>query len=292
MVQPGDPVERAVQAAFGGQTRALVAQAPRAFLGDPDGVHRMRVRQRHLRSIVRSFAPILDSERLVTVGKDLSQLGLFLGAVRDLDVFRDRVCENASGQDVGDPLLQVIDARVSAARDRLRSALMSPRYRGLIRAARAAEADSELVVTAGTCEQELPPLAWKAAARLRREGRKLTSRSPEHDFHQVRKLAKRARYTAESVADFVSRERRSELSRFASRLTEVQNAFGQHQDATEARSKFVEISQADFSKDGAMSLRIGRLIEQADRDAIKLRRKCLRAWDKLERELGNTWLRT
>jgi CHAD domain-containing protein len=266
----------------------MVAQAPRAFLGDPDGVHRMRIGQRHLRSIVRSFAPILDNERLVDVGKGLSQLGSFLGAVRDLDVFRERL---STEEPESSPLLHVIDARIATERQRLTSALLSPRYRDLIRSVRAVETDDTFVVSSGSCEQELPPLVWKAAAHLRREGAKLTARSPEQDFHEVRKLAKRARYTAESVAEFVSPRHSHDLSRFASRVAAVQNAFGHHQDAAEARNRLLELAQSDFPADGPMSLRIGRLVEKSDRDARKLRRKCLKAWDRLERDLGDNWLR-
>ena len=50
------------------------------------------------------------------------------------------------------------------------------------------------------CRRALPPLAAAAWRKLKKGGRDLEAASPDADFHQVRKLAKCARYAAELIA--------------------------------------------------------------------------------------------
>jgi CHAD domain-containing protein len=107
----------------------------------------------------------------------------------------------------------------------------------------------------------------------------------------MRKLAKRARYTADTVATYMSGRRRSSLGRFAKRIAAVQSVFGRHQDATVARDRLTTIAHEDFALDGPMSLRIGRLVEKADQNASALRRASLRTWNKTARELSSKWPR-
>ena len=55
----------------------------------------------------------------------------------------------------------------------------------------------------------LPPLAAAAWRKLKKGGRDLEAASPDADFHQVRKLAKRARYAAELIAPALGSARSS-----------------------------------------------------------------------------------
>ena len=56
--------------------------------------------------------------------------------------------------------------------------------------------------SAGPCREVLPKLVLRMWKKLRKAGRALQPDSAEADFHRVRILAKRARYSAETVAGF------------------------------------------------------------------------------------------
>lgn len=287
---PGDPVANAVRAALSKLLRNMLARAPHAILAEPEGVHRMRVGQRRLRSILRAFEPLIDNEKTSPFVDELRWLGTVLGDVRDLDVFETGLRAKVGDDPALEGVFAVITSRSAAAHEQLREALASDRYLNLVRTGWLLINDDSLTTATGTCQEEMPALAAKAAEKLRKTARKLTPDSPELDFHEVRKLAKRARYTAETVSEFVKTKDSKALKDFASHMTSVQNVFGEHQDATLARDTLTTIA-GEHTGDGPLSFQIGRLAERADVRAAELRKRCLDKWDKLDKDKSTKWPR-
>ena len=69
---------------------------------------------------------------------------------------------------------------------------------------------------------------------LRAAARALTPGAGDEEFHEVRKLAKRARYVAETVAPALEPDDERCAARFARKARRVQDVLGEHQDAAVA----------------------------------------------------------
>ena len=87
--RPPAPADPAIHLAYGRlleQFEEMIIQEPRAWEGlDPEGVHKMRVATRRLRSALRAFKKVLpDSVR--SFNGEFKWLAAVLGWVRDLDV--------------------------------------------------------------------------------------------------------------------------------------------------------------------------------------------------------------
>ena len=85
------PADPAIHLAYGRlleQFEEMIAQEPRAWEGlDPEGVHKMRVATRRLRSALRAFKKVLPAS-IRSFNGEFKWLAAALGGVRDLDVAR------------------------------------------------------------------------------------------------------------------------------------------------------------------------------------------------------------
>ncbi len=85
---PG-PADPAIHLAYGRlleQFEEMIIEEPRAWEGlDPEGVHKMRVATRRLRSALRAFKKVLPAS-ILSFNGEFKWLAAILGGVRDLDV--------------------------------------------------------------------------------------------------------------------------------------------------------------------------------------------------------------
>ncbi|MBO4275406.1 CYTH and CHAD domain-containing protein [Microbispora triticiradicis] len=222
------------------QVAALAAQDPRVRLAGEDAVHQARVACRRLRSALKAFKRIVVETE--SVQEELKWLGEVLGEARDLEVIRARFAARLDALDprlvtgdarrrLGDDLL----AREHEAYDRIRAALGCERYFALLDALDALAADPPLTAAAAKdAGRALPKIVdrnWRRVAdaydaALRAE----EGEEREAAMHEVRKAAKRARYTAEAAG----------LSGPAKRAKEVQKVLGRHQDGVVAQDTLLE----------------------------------------------------
>ena len=83
------PADPAIHLAYGrllAQFEEMIIQEPRAWEGlDPEGVHKMRVATRRLRSALRAFKKVLPAS-VCSFNGEFKWLAAALGGVRDLDV--------------------------------------------------------------------------------------------------------------------------------------------------------------------------------------------------------------
>ncbi|MGI8329174.1 CHAD domain-containing protein [Actinomadura scrupuli] len=261
------PVERpaatgtageAMTAYLAGQAEQLLAHDPLVRLADhdDDSVHKMRVSVRRIRSILRTHRRLLDRARVEPLDTELKWLADALGEVRDLEVLRARY----TGQ-----LTDVLEvprepapvARLareeSAARDRLRKTLLTPRYRALLDALDAFIADPPVTERAhrGAGEElsRVVTRSWRKMARAHDEADRLPAgRNRDGALHATRKAAKRARYTAEAATAVLGRPAR----RLAKGAERIQGVLGAYQDGVVARQHLAGLaSRPDTAPDDA-----------------------------------------
>jgi CHAD domain-containing protein len=218
------------------QVSALLSQDPRVRRAEEDAVHQMRVASRRLRSVLKSFKTIVEGTE--NVQDELKWLGEVLGEARDLEVIRERFTHRL---DDLDPALIVgpIRNRLSSdlldeeheAYDRIREALGGERYFALLDALDDLVGTPVLTKAAKKPADALDVIAAKSWRRVVRayEAAQAVEDLAERELamHEVRKTAKRARYTAEALG-------KKEL---AKRAEDVQEVLGTHRDGVVAQER-------------------------------------------------------
>ncbi|MDP9864975.1 MULTISPECIES: CYTH and CHAD domain-containing protein [Streptosporangium] len=218
------------------QAGALLAQDPRVRRAEEDAVHQMRVASRRLRSALKSFRTIVEgSEHLQ---EELKWLGRILGEARDLEVIRARFAGRLDGLD-GAMVVGPVRARLSSdlldaeheAYDRIRETLGGERYFALLDALDDVVGTPVLGKAARRPAGTLDAVAAKGWRRVTRAyDRAQAVEAPaehEHAMHDVRKAAKRARYTAEALG----------MQKLAKQAESVQEVLGAHLDGVVAQGR-------------------------------------------------------
>jgi CHAD domain-containing protein len=233
-------VGEVVRGALAASVGRLITHDPGVRLGDdPEDVHQARVATRRLRSDLRTFRDVLDREWAQSLRHDLRGLATRLGEVRDTEVLLDRLRSRvdrlpAVDQDVAKPVLRRLLQRWDAGRHELLDELRSPRYAELLD--RLVEAARAPAIAAQVADERaadvLPPLVRAAWERLRTAVDELAADPPDEALHDIRKLAKHCRYSAEAVAPAVGKQARS----FARAMADLQDVLGAHQDAVVAET--------------------------------------------------------
>jgi CHAD domain-containing protein len=295
-IRPRDPVEKAILAALEAALSRIRGTEAAARRGEVEGIHRLRTTTRRLRSELRSFREFLDPDWIGPVESELKWLAGLLGDVRDLDVLTARfrkaaAAEEGAGSEELAPLFDDLDARHARASRELRKGLQDDRYRDLLAALQRAIDDPRLADSAGTpCRTAMPPLAASAWRRLRKDARALRSSDPDQAFHEVRKRAKRARYTAEMVAPVLAGSDARGARRFIRRATRIQDVLGEHQDAIVAGNELDELL-GRHGDDRAFAAAARRLLDRQAEAAREARHAFFDAWEKLDRKKARQWLK-
>lgn len=281
------PAGAAVRPALATALRRLLTFDPYARLGDVEGVHQLRVAARRLRSVIRTFAPLVDPAKIEPVVEDLRWLGQSLGEVRDLDVLEVRLREE--GGDLAEPVLDALTERRAKARGALNAALTSDRYFAFLqRVTDLTKDDSLLAESPGSVREVLPELVWKTWKKLRKGARSLHKKSDDAEFHRVRILAKRARYSAETVAEYMPSKQKKQLTTFAEGAEEAQNVLGEHQDAAFARNVLWDVA-SEHKDNEALQSSVQLLVAQQDDIADARRKQFFDVWEWLDRGKNTKW---
>jgi CHAD domain-containing protein len=251
---------------------------------DPEYLHDLRVATRRLRSALRLFAAELGAQRSESLRAELGWIARQLGNVRDLDVFilnlRDHARRLGEGGAVTELLVDALHNRRRPERAAMEAALVSGRFRSLLRrlAALAASSPPRTVrgVPTGTVAEAAPALIKKAQKRVLRLGRTVTPESPAADLHRLRILVKRLRYTCEFFREVFEDPTTGQdpLADYIEAMVRFQDCLGEHQDAVVAIGRIEELANA-MVQGGPLSphqlLNLGSLI-QVQREIAKDRR--------------------
>jgi CHAD domain-containing protein len=175
---------------------------------EPDAVHQLRVRARTLRSVLRTFGPLVDRPWADELRAELKWGADLWGAVRDAEVQRARLEGDVGrlAEDDREPALRVITEGLGERRETARLAalaeLSGERWSRLVASLADAAAAPRLTVEAQEPAVEvLPGRVHRASRRLVRAVKGLEPDGPAAEWHRVRILAKRARYAAEAAAE-------------------------------------------------------------------------------------------
>ena len=279
------------------QRDELLDRDREARAGDPEGVHKMRVAARRLRSALSTYLPLFDGTVTEPVREELRWLGTRLAGARDAHVQRERLL--ASLEEQADDLLPTparlridadLAARQIAALTEAREALGSDRYYRLLDAVdRLADQPPLTDLARRDAAEVLPDLVGEAVRRVRRRARAVTPDLPpaERDLrlHETRKAAKRARYAAE-VAGPVGGKRAAKL---AARMESVQEVLGEHQDSATAQRLLRDLATRAAGIDEAFALGVLQAEEAARGRAA--RGRFPRVLDKAMRPKLRRWAR-
>jgi CHAD domain-containing protein len=230
---------------------------------------------------------------------ELKWLGGLLGGVRNLDILMERLRKAGSNEehDPGSPsalapLFPAINARRTDAARALNEALDGERYRSLLDALGAAAAHPPLLDTAClSCRTVLPRAAAVAWRRLKKVARGLRPSDPVETFHEVRKRAKRARYTAELAAPVLRRRDARPARRFIRLTTGIQDSLGEHQDAIDT-AREIEQAPASRAADRGLCQAMDALLETQRKSARSAQDEFFEIWKKLDRKKLRRWMKT
>jgi CHAD domain-containing protein len=267
------------------QYAEIVAHDPGTRLGnDIEALHQHRVAVRRLRALLRAARPLVDAEWAQSLRAELKWLGGALGPVRDLDVMREHLREEAASLEdheraAFDPLLADLEAERETARGKMLEALRDPAYTALLE-----RLERELPAPPPSgADTELRDLAAREHRRLRKAVRGVGDAPSDEQLHAIRILVKRARYAAELAEGAVGRP----AARFVARSKTLQDVLGDHQDAVVAEERLRGLLAAHPGTASAFA--VGRLVERQRARRTRARAAFPRAWRALHRAGREAW---
>ncbi|MFB6725866.1 CHAD domain-containing protein [Kribbella sp. NPDC056345] len=251
-----DPVGVLVGAAVAKGARRLQKAVRMVEKGEDDAIHQVRVSCRRLRSDLKLFRKLLAGEWAGALRADLAALALACGEARDLEVIAVLVKETAHSEDDAahvDYILSTLTAGLAQASARSSAVMLGDDTAALLRTLETAPELSEKAET--PCGEALPQLLDGAARLFAREADKLQPWTQDDDWHEVRLLAKRVRYAANTCATVLGDEAKAT----AVQAARYQELLGQHQDHCAAADALTGLV-ADAGSERAFTL--GRLVER------------------------------
>lgn len=243
-----------------------------------DPIHDTRVATRRLRSTLRVFGKLLDSEVIGDLDGELKWYAALLGDVRDCQVQLRRfgeVLDTMPDELVLGPVRSRIRNELKEielpARALLGEAMESERYRALLARLRS------LSTTPPWGRRAAAGRLRKRARRARRKAdRRLIAALRDGDdamLHRARKAAKRARYAAE-LCEPMDKQRYKPIIKH---YKKIQTVLGDHQDAVVASAALRRMAVAAGTTVGENGFTYGllysreqQIAEQSRRDAANL----------------------
>ncbi|MEJ3744212.1 CYTH and CHAD domain-containing protein [Actinomycetes bacterium KLBMP 9797] len=309
LVPPTEPRRKpkageVVTAAIRRGTGRILAHDPlvrlRAPVGDNDtAVHQMRVGCRRLRSDLRTFGPLLDTDWAKPLRDEIGWFARVLGEARDAEVLRKRLHKTASADPLSPPheasiarIDEALAARHENALATLDDTMRSDRYLKLVDSLVAAAAEPQLsTLAAQRADEVLPKLVSRPWQRLAHGAKgidgaaELDPNAPDERWHAVRINGKKARYAVEAVAGVLG----GTTQDLAKALAAVQDLLGEHQDAATAAETWQQVAAA-HPDDHWLAVTAGRLFER-ERVAIRAARAAFPdAWRKASKPKVTAWL--
>ncbi len=220
-------------AALREQQRLVVAMAAVLGQAGTTDVHQGRVAARRLRSLLKTFRPMLDPRRARLMRTDLRSFARSLALVREADVRRDLLVRLARRDPAQPPpdvqrLDGLLDDLCFEARNSLLRHRAEPGWAALLAAIGGEGAIEELKARPDVTLADLLKLvddAWRPAVRL-------LEREPSEadELHALRLALKHCRYALEPVSDL----RAAEARKLLRRLRDAQDHIGEHRDTLQA----------------------------------------------------------
>jgi CHAD domain-containing protein len=259
---PGRPAGEVVRAVLRDQVAALQDADLMVRTGQPDAVHQVRVACRRLRSILAAFRPVLDRAQTDPLRQELADVGAALSGGRDAEValghLRALVAEQPEELVLGPVAARLQQAEIKelqAAEGTARKVLSGEAYLQLRDDLDALLADPPLAEHAAAAADVVArEVLARTAKRLRRGVHAAMDTDDPAALHDVRKAAKRVRYTAEAVVPVLGEP----VAELVGALKDVQDVLGARQDTVVTRELCTRIGLQAFGA-GENAWTYGRL---------------------------------
>jgi CHAD domain-containing protein len=252
--------------------------------GDIEGVHRIRVAARRMRTVLLSIRKLAAPEWVDPLLSGLKWLSEVFARVRDLDVqmeyFR-REAEQLKARDRRplDRFLRHLQSDRDQAHQTLLDEMKSARYVGFVSKLRDA-AEAPAVINS---EYTLRDAAARQFRKLRKTVRSLKGSPSNADLHQVRIKAKRARYAAE----LASENHGKAIGRFIKAAGRLQDLLGIHQDAVLAERYVEGFLKYQGRRQAAFTA--GLLAARAKQRREEVREQFWSQWKRLKKRGVRAW---
>lgn len=289
----GTTAGEVLQGYLGAQLAELRRHAPGAREGQAESVHQMRVAARRLRSLLGSGRKLFATGEPAAVRSELRWISGELGAARDPRVIQARLRELIAGEpedlSLGHPDRKIdgeLDAAAAAGQRGVLAALDSERYARMV-------ASLEVLVSTGKLSEKacgspgkaLRKLVARDTARLERAVAELPPASPggvparAAGLHEVRKAAKRLRYSAELAASVSGGHAGKRVRKVAKAARRIQTILGLHHDTVMARDLLATLGLRSLPA-GENTFSYGRLHAREESLAADAEADFLKAWRK------------
>jgi CHAD domain-containing protein len=252
--------------------------------GDIEGVHRMRVTARRMRTLLIAVRKIVSVEWVEPLLSGLKWLGGVFGRVRDLDVQMGYFRREAEELKVRDrrPLerfLSHLKAEREKAYQMALEEMRSARYVGFISKLRDA-AERPVVEDP---DYTLRDAAARQFRKLRKTVKTLKESPADAELHRVRIKTKRARYAAELARAGNGKA----ISRFIKRAGQFQDLLGRHQDAVLAERYVEGFLKYQGRRQAAFTA--GLLVARAKQRREEVREEFWSEWKRLKKRGKRIW---
>ncbi|MFF3224566.1 CHAD domain-containing protein [Nocardia suismassiliense] len=245
----------AIVAALSDNVDRLLAAEPDVRDDAPDSVHQMRVATRRLRSVLRSYRGLFERTPARAMGEELKWLAGVLGVARDAEVRAERfetlLTKHGQQSDHSAADVELVTARLvtaennryAAAHADVLLALDSERYHALrdeltkwrteppLRSARGQVPATDFFGVVLERDRE-------RVQGLIQQETTVTPAERVELLHDIRKSAKRLRYSCEAAEPIIG----ADASDLGSRAKRLQTVLGDHRDAVESQHAIYGIS--------------------------------------------------
>lgn len=250
---------------------------------DMECVHQARVALRRLRSAQKAFASIATNEEWGLIMTEVQWLATLLGQVRDLDVFLTETLPGIEATLAPDadftPLKTAMDEQRHRCRGEAQAALTSARFGALqlrllawLNLPAPSQRKGKAARLRDFARRSLNQ-RWRQVNRLARNWQALD----QEQRHDLRKRAKKLRYTAEFFSPLYKPKR---VARYLKRLQALQEILGEMNDSVAAQALLAQFVSSNAELGRASGLVAGWLAHGAQQSETRLARTLKR--------LGNT----
>lgn len=268
---------------------ALKKYHGQALKFDAEAIHKIRVGTRRLRAVLRIFSESMDKQWATELEAELRWLAHLLGAVRDLDVLRNRLRSEAKPRDRRAMIYvqRILSRRHREAQAAMREGLKSERYIAIVDRLHAGILSPQVALDAGRPILDL--LLPKLAGAWRKLGKKVERIKFGDDparYHSVRKFGKRIRYAAELLQGDLDHDVKEEAETFVKRMKKLQDVLGELQDSVVAAQTLEQLLELRSTH----SPGIRNLIEGQQKMEKRARRTFRSAWDRAANKKHRKWM--
>jgi CHAD domain-containing protein len=231
--------------------------------GEDDAIHQVRVACRRLRSDLKLFRKVLAGDWAQELRAELAFLAASCGEARDLEVIAALVRDSATSEDDPDhvaTILTTLTVGLERAAAQSAEVVLGERTSLLLDDLEAVSAAPELNKKAARPAAEMLPQLLGAAQRtFATAADQLKPWTEDDDWHEVRLLAKRVRYAANTAASVLGEDAKDT----AAHAAKYQELLGQHQDHCAAADALTALARdAAAQGDAELLFSLGRLTER------------------------------